>query len=199
MERCQVLVKSARLVFPGRGGQFAVRRSYHRQRAAESVRCRRLIRDGVGVRQQSRQSRQRSRGHHDAPHASTNGLTYHVLQRTVCVGDPRGAGPCPGKRARSVNQPDTLRGPERALCPARGAPKYMCQDRHYWRVLQAAGTKHSRHLRRSPVRPDPHHCHRRGFRVAAPLTHALRPSLEARSAHESALGQGLVRIMGMPL
>lgn len=73
MERCQVLEKSTRLVFPRHGGQFAVRRSYHRQRGAESVRCRCLILDGLGVRQ----SRQRSPGHHDVPHVSTNDLTYH--------------------------------------------------------------------------------------------------------------------------
>jgi hypothetical protein len=96
-------------------------------------------------------------------------------------GDTRGAGPCTGKRPRRANQPDTLPGPGRALRSARRASHRMRQDRYRRRVLQASGTKHPRHLRWSPVRPDRHHSHRHGFRLALPLTPCPAGS-SARSA-----------------
>jgi len=92
MERYQVRVKSARLIFPGRSGQFAVRRCYHRKCAAQSVGCRCLILYGLGIRQ----SRQGARGHHDVPHVSTNVLIHHAAQCAVCAEDSLIRGPVAG-------------------------------------------------------------------------------------------------------
>ena len=121
MERCQVLVKSARLVFPGRGGQLAIRRSYHRQRAAESVGCRWLIRDGFCLRQ----IWQRSPGHHDVPHASTNDLTHHVIQHAVPAEGSLIRGERDG-RGREMDTPSALRLCTRRLCGVRT-----------WRVVES--------------------------------------------------------------
>jgi hypothetical protein len=122
MERCQVLVKSARLVFPGRGGQFAIRRSYHRQRAAESVGCRWLIRDGFWLRQ----IWQRSPDHHDVPHASTNDFspschpTRRSRRRFAHPGGDRDG------RGREMDTPSALRLCTRPLCGVRT-----------WRVVES--------------------------------------------------------------